>query len=196
MPPVPLQVTANAGKDDSAVGALLPDLNVGGVADITGAAQLDTSASASNVGSLGNNAISNAGLGQTVTGLVAKEIDVASDASLTAQGFSNLDASASSTGGVASADAGNADSMVTGLAEGLTLDIGGVGTLAATAQGTADASASSVTGATDASALQSSVGIASNLDMDTASMPWSAPPPPSSVVRMRPVRAEQARMPT
>ena len=59
--------------------------------------------------------------------------------------------------------------MVTGLASNLDLDIGGIGTLAATAQGTADASASSVTGSTDASALQQSVGIASGLDMDTSS---------------------------
>ena len=39
--------TATAGESDLATGALLPSLNVGGISDLTGAAQLDSSATAS-----------------------------------------------------------------------------------------------------------------------------------------------------
>ena len=157
---------ASAGADDNAVGAVLPSLTVGGIGNITGAAQLDSSADALSVSSSSQ---AFAGLRQTVTGLNASDIDVASDASLTAQGFSNLDASATSTEKFARAQAGDGSSMVTGLASGLDLDIGGIGTLAVTAQGTADAAATSVDESARAFASQQSVGIASGLNMDTAS---------------------------
>jgi len=192
--------TATAGAGDKATGALLPSLNVGGLANLTGAAQLDSSANATNVGSSSLDATALAGQGQVVTGLTTGEnesgpfanptkpaagandasfpdperifgplnVNVASDAKLTAQGFSNLDATASSTAGDAIADAGNDSSKVTGIAAGMDIKVGGVSDLTALAQGTADASAESVTGLADAFSAQSALGI-NLLEMQSAS---------------------------
>lgn len=65
--------SAISGSGDSATGALLPSLNVGGLANLTAAAQLDSASTAINVGSSGNDAIAEAGIGQTVTGLTSGE---------------------------------------------------------------------------------------------------------------------------
>ena len=65
--------TAISGAGDSATGALLPSLNVGGLANLTAAAQLDAASTATNVGSSGNDATARAGIGQTVTGLTSGE---------------------------------------------------------------------------------------------------------------------------
>ena len=204
--------TARSGDGDSATGADLPSLNVGGLANLTGAAQLDSASIAESVGGVST---ALAGQGQKVTGLTSfgevadatwtpvtpgtaagatplssrtfdtdLNINVASDATLTAQGFSNLDATATSTAGGAVADAGstirtgsgtvespwvnNASSTVTGIADGMDINIGGVGNLTALAQGTADASAESVTGLADAFGAQSALGI-KGLEMKTAS---------------------------
>ena len=60
---------ATAGAGDAATGAQLPSLNVGGLANITAAAQLDSAATATNVGTSSLGATALAGQGQTVTGL-------------------------------------------------------------------------------------------------------------------------------
>lgn len=197
--------TAISGAGDSATGALLPSLNVGGLANLTAAAQLDAASTATNVGSSGNDATATAGIGQTVTGLTSGEnttvntgtgdytgsnlasvlstvadahtfattssnlnINVASDAKLSAQGFSNLDATAATTGGDAFANAGGAGSIVTGIASDMDIKIGGIGNLTALAQGTADASAESVTGDAEAFSVQAANG-ALELEMQTMS---------------------------
>jgi len=217
--------TATAGFGDVATGAQLPSLNVGGLANITAAAQLDSAATATNVGTTSLGATAKAGQDQIVTGLISTgeaadtawtqatpspsttpaltvrdgassrptpfetwgtngtgstaidlNINVASDAMLTAQGFSNLDATATSTAGNAVADAGSSfnsanslpGSTVTGIAAGMDINIGGVGNLTALAQGTADASAESVTGLADAFGAQSALGI-NQLEIKSAS---------------------------
>ncbi len=210
--------TARSGDGDSATGADLPSLNVGGLANLTAAAQLDSASIAESVGGVST---ALAGQGQKVTGLTSAgevadatwtstattatnmgggfpsatgtaalgartfdtdlNINVASDATLNAKGFSNLDATASSTAGNAIADAGSSvttgnssawvntsASTVTGIAAGMDINIGGVGNLTALAQGTADASAESVTGLADAFGSQSALGI-SQLEIKTAS---------------------------
>ena len=198
--------TARSGDGDSAIGAQLPSLNVGGLANLTAAAQLDSASIAESVGGVST---ALAGQGQKVTGLTSAgesddsgwavsattadnkgggnpiatgtaalgartfdtdlNINVASDAMLTAQGFSNLDATATSTAGNAIADAGARDtSTVTGIAAGMDINIGGVGNLTALAQGTADASAESVTGYADAFGAQKALGI-NQLEIKTAS---------------------------
>ena len=190
--------TAKAGAGDSATGALLPSLNVGGIANLSAAAQLDSASTATNVGSSGKDATAEAGIGQNVTGLAsgdstavvtgtadyagtnlasvlpadhtfgALNINVASDATLSTQGFSNLDATAATTGGDAFANAGGAGSIVTGIASDMDIKIGGIGNLTALAQGTADASAESVTGDAKAFSVQAANG-ALELEMQTMS---------------------------
>ena len=188
--------SATSGAADAATGAQLPSLNVGGLANLTGAAQLDSASIANSVDGVST---ALAGQGQLVTGLTSLgesvdsawapaapaapgaanglsnrtfdtdlNINVASDAKLTAQGFSNLDATATSTAGAAVADAGNTSSTVTGIAAGMDIKVGGVSDLTALAQGTADASAESVTGIADAFAAQSALGI-NNLEIQSAS---------------------------
>jgi len=194
--------SATSGVADAATGAQLPSLNVGGLANLTGAAQLDSASIAESVGGIST---ALAGQGQTVTGLTSAgegadaawlasqatsrfspsksdtptlsspsffdtdlNINVASDAKLTAQGFSNLDATASSTAGNAIADAGDSSSKVTGIAAGMDIKVGGISNLTGLAQGTADASAESVTGIADAFAAQSALGV-SQLEMQSAS---------------------------
>jgi len=126
---------------------------------VTGAAQLTGNGTAQNVGGTNFDASASTGLDATVTGLDAKLMDVASDATITAQAFGTLNATATSTGGAATAHAGgdgaDANSGVTtltGLASGLDLNIGGVGTLSALAQGSENASATSVDGIATATA--------------------------------------------
>ena len=126
---------ATAGAADEAIGAQLPSLKVGGISNLTGAAQLDAAATASNVGAAGIESKALAGQELSVTGLTSGEvgeeittpsltgsvadgtpitapsfgdfnIDIASDSFLTAQAFSNLDATASTTAGIALAAAG------------------------------------------------------------------------------------------
>ena len=210
--------TAISGAGDSATGALLPSLNVGGLANLTAAAQLDSASTAKNVGTSDSyDAIAEAGIGQKVTGLTSGEsstvntgtgdylgsnlasvlptgsethafgtgranlnINVASDATLSAQGFSNLDATAASTAGDAFANAGfnattansynasGANSTVTGIASDMDIKVGGIGNLTALAQGTADASAESVTGDAKAFSVQAANG-ALELEMQTMS---------------------------
>jgi len=154
--------TAKAGYSADLTGANIGTLQVGGIANLTGAAQLTSNANAENVGSAtnapsgtglnGNDATAESGLAATVTGLDANFMDVASDASITAQAFGTLNATASSTAGDATAKAGDGNSLLTGLASGLNLDIGGIGTLSALAQGSELASATSVDGISTASA--------------------------------------------
>ena len=154
--------TAKAGYSADLTGANIGTLQVGGIANLTGAAQLTSNAKAENVGSAtnlpsgtglnGNDATAESGLAATVTGLKANFMDVASDASITAQAFGTLNATASSTAGDATAKAGDGNSLLTGLASGLNLDIGGIGTLSALAQGSELASATSVDGISTASA--------------------------------------------
>ncbi|WP_341886529.1 hypothetical protein [Synechococcus sp. UW140] len=60
--------TARSGDGDSATGADLPSLNVGGLANLTGAAQLDSASIAESVGGVST---ALAGQGQTVTGLTS-----------------------------------------------------------------------------------------------------------------------------
>ena len=153
--------TAKAGYSADLTGANIGTLQVGGIANLTGAAQLTSNAKAENVGSAtnllntglnGNDATAESGLAATVTGLDANFMDVASDASITAQAFGTLNATASSTAGDATAKAGDGNSLLTGLASGLNLDIGGIGTLSALAQGSELASATSVDGISTASA--------------------------------------------
>jgi hypothetical protein len=123
---------ATLGQSSDLVGANLGDLHVGGVANLTGAAQLNGASTASSVDGASR---ANAGRNATVTGLQASEFDVASDATVTAQAFGTLNSAASSTGGDAFARAGNERTELTGLADGLEMNIGGVGTLSALAQG-------------------------------------------------------------
>ena len=154
--------TAKAGYSADLTGANIGTLQVGGIANLTGAAQLTSNANAENVGSAtnapsgtglnGNDATAESGLAATVTGLDANFMDVASDATVTAQAFGTLNATASSTAGDATAKAGDGNSLLTGLASSLNLDIGGVGTLSALAQGNELASATSVDGISTASA--------------------------------------------
>ena len=154
--------TAKAGYSAGLTGANIGTLQVGGIANLTGAAQLTSNANAENVGSAtnlpantglyGNDATAESGLAATVTGLHANFMDVASDASITAQAFGTLNATATSTAGDATAKAGDGNSLLTGLASGLNLDIGGIGTLSALAQGNELASATSVDGISTASA--------------------------------------------
>jgi len=154
--------TAKAGFSADLTGANIGTLQVGGIANLTGAAQLTSNAKAENVGSAtnapsgtglnGNDATAESGLAATVTGLDANFMDVASDATVTAQAFGTLNAIASSTAGDATAKAGDGNSVLTGLASSLNLDIGGVGTLSALAQGNELASATSVDGISTASA--------------------------------------------
>jgi hypothetical protein len=201
-----LKATASSTANDAtatsgaatAIGADLPSLNVGGLANLTGAAQVDAASTAESVSGVST---ASAGIGQAVTGLTSLgevkdlawaaaaptknsdsqpaslssrafdndlNVKVASDATLTAKGFSNLDATATSTAGAAVADAGNTSSTVTGIAAGMDINVGGVGNLTALAQGTADASATSVTGKADAFSAQSALGI-NQLEMKTAS---------------------------
>jgi len=173
--------TAKAGGFASLTGAIIGDLHVGGIAGLTGGAQLTSSSTAKNVGDNlngGHDALAASGLNATVTGLsglpdgtasaLQSFIDVASDATVTAQAFGTLNAIASSTGGDATAKAGNSSSVVTGLASGLNLDVGGVGTVSALAQGSEKASATSVDGIADADAGMTLVG-AKNLNFDSNS---------------------------
>jgi len=173
--------TAKAGGFASLTGAIIGDLHVGGIAGLTGGAQLTSSSTAKNVGDNlngGHDALAASGLNATVTGLsglpdgtasaLQSFIDVASDATVTAQAFGTLNAIASSTGGDATAKAGNSSSVVTGLASGLDLDVGGVGTVSALAQGSEKASATSVDGIADADAGMTLVG-AKNLNFDSNS---------------------------
>jgi len=160
--------TAKAGESASLTGANIGDLHVGGIAGLTGGAQLTSAATAENVGGIDLDAAAAAGLGATVTGLQANYVDVASDATVTAQAFGTLNAIASSTGGDAAARAGKSSSVVTGLASGLDLDIGGVGTVSALAQGSEKASATSVDGIADADAGMTLVG-AKDLNFDSNS---------------------------
>ena len=158
---------ALVGNSADLVGAQIGDLNVGGIASVTGAAQLTGNATAENVGSAGvgplsNDATASAGLAASVTGLDSNLFDVASDASITAQAFGTLNATASSTGGNATAEAGDHNTSLTGLATGLDLNIGGVGTLSALAQGTESATATTVDGVATASAgmaLNGAIGL-------------------------------------
>ena len=166
---------ALAGVGSDLWGAQIADLNVGGIASVTGAGQLTSNATAENVGALDLDATATSGLSATVTGLAgvgapgtAYNMDVASDATITAQAFGTLNATASSTGGDAAAKAGNIDSVLTGLASGLDLDIGGVGTLSALAQGSETATATTVAGIADADAGMTLVG-AKALDFDSSS---------------------------
>ena len=108
-------------------------------------------------------------------------INVASDATIGAQGFSNLNATATSTAGVATAEAGGSKTLtvngaqvatpgnsVTGIAAGMDINVGGIGNLTALAQGTANATANSVTNDADALGAMRSMGI-EKLEMHTSS---------------------------
>jgi len=153
---------ADVGNGAGLTGANIGDLNVGGVANVTGAAQLTGTGLAQNVGGDSASATANVGLAASVTGLsglptgdddaLESFINVASDATVTAQAFGTLNATATSTGGDATAMAGNGGTELTGLASGLDLNIGGVGTLSALAQGAESATATTVDGIATASA--------------------------------------------
>jgi hypothetical protein len=152
--------TATLGEGSTLVGASLEDLHVGGIASVTGAAQLTGNGTASSVDGIST---ANSGVGATVTGLQALELDVASDASITAQAFGTLNATASSTGGNAFAFAGMNDedlTQLTGLdaVGGMTVEIGGVATVSALAQGNESAKATSVDGQAQASAGMDALG--------------------------------------
>ena len=146
---------ADLGGSSELKGAELTELHVGGIANVTGAAQLTGNATASSVDGL---AQATSGFNSSVTGLTADLIEVASNATITAQAFGTHNATATSTGGGAFADAANTQltgisefdqrDYVTGDAEtvGLTLEIGGVGTVSALAQGSQNATATSVDG--------------------------------------------------
>ena len=104
-------------------------------------------------------------------------INVASDATIGAQGFSNLNATATSTAGVATAEAGGSSTTagdatpgnsVTGIAAGMDINVGGIGNITALAQGTANATANSVTNDADALGAMRSMGI-EKLEMHTSS---------------------------
>ena len=180
--------TAIAGQGDKAIGAQLPSLNVGGISNLTGAAQLDSSATASNVGGVyGTQATAEAGLGQSVIGLMTGfggafdaaspsapgedisvtepdfddvfNITIASNSAITAQAFNNLNAIATSTSGDATASAGDELSRVAGIESNMDISIGGLSELMAQAQGTSDSEASSISGNAEAEAWMQSVGI-------------------------------------
>ncbi len=162
--------SAKAGQSAELTGADIGSLNVGGLANLTGAAQLTSNAIAANVGDTGYNALAESGLSTTlVSGLDASFIDVASDATITAQAFGTLNATASSTGGNATAKAGQytngsgeSTSVLTGLETGLDLSIGGIGALSALAQGAESATATTVDGIATASAgldLNGAIGL-------------------------------------
>ena len=165
---------ADVGNVAGLTGANIGDLNVGGVANVTGAAQLTGTGLAQNVGGDSASATANVGLDASVTGLNASLFDVASDATITAQAFGTLNATATSTGGNATATAGNystdevSTTVLTGLASGLEMNIGGVGTLSALAQGAESATATSVNGVAQASAGMDLSG-AMNLDFASSS---------------------------
>jgi hypothetical protein len=104
-------------------------------------------------------------------------IKVASDATIGAQAFSNLNAQATSSAGAATAEAGSSttdsgtakpDNSVIGIASGMDIKVGGVGTLTALAQGTATAGATSVTDDADALGAMAALGI-NDLEMTTSS---------------------------
>jgi hypothetical protein len=147
---------------------------VGGISNLTGGAQLTSSASATNVGAPTFEALANTGLNASVTGLRADYIDVASDSTTTAQAFGTLNAAATSTGGNAIAAAGNSGSRLTGFAgptddaSVVDLNIGGVGTFSALAQGNETASASTVSGLATATAGLGLTG-ADHLDFKSSS---------------------------
>ena len=165
---------ATAGDGDTAIGAQLPSLDIGGVGTITAGAQLDSAAIAESVGGV---SIAEAGKSGAVVGLNAVgesaddfttpsealytlndfNINVASDATLTAQAFSNLDATATSTAGKAVATGGLA-SNVTGIDAGMDIKVGGIGNLTALAQGTTDATATSVSGDAEAQGTLTATG--------------------------------------
>lgn len=161
---------AQAGATPGSVTGLTSgEINEGFRADIlttAGAKDLRTTAGAGNA----NDAIDNF------------NINVASDATIGAQGFSNLNATATSTGGIAKAEAGGSsipnagpnsgaatpDNSVTGIAAGMDISVGGIGNLTALAQGTANATANSVTNDADALGAMRSMGI-EKLEMHTSS---------------------------
>ena len=180
--------TAIAGEGDKAIGAQLPSLKVGGISNLTGAAQLDSSATASNVGGVdATQATAEAGLGQSVIGLMTGlggaldaaspsapgedisitepdfddvfNITIASNSAITAQAFNNLNAIATSTSGDATASAGDELSRAAGIESNMDISIGGLSELMAQAQGTSDSEASSISGNAEAEAWMQSVGI-------------------------------------
>ncbi|WP_341886521.1 hypothetical protein [Synechococcus sp. UW140] len=162
--------TARAGLGAELTGADIGSFNVGGIANLTGAAQLTSTAIAENVGANDLDALAESGLNTTtVSGLDASFIDVASNATITAQAFGTLNATANSTGGDSTAKAGQytsgageSTSVLTGLETGLDLNIGGIGTLSALAQGSENASATTVDGIATASAgldLNGAIGL-------------------------------------
>ena len=156
---------ADLGGSSELKGAELTELHVGGIANVTGAAQLTGNATASSVAGLSQ---ATSGFNSSVTGLTADLIEVASNATITAQAFGTHNATATSTGGGAFAAAANTQltgisefdqrDYVTGDAEtvGLTLEIGGVGTVSALAQGSQNATATSVDGR---SGVQTGMGL-------------------------------------
>jgi hypothetical protein len=72
------EAKATAGQSDTAVGAQLPSLDIGGIGIITAGAQLDSAATADNVGSSGFDAIAEAGKNGAVVGLNALGQEVGS----------------------------------------------------------------------------------------------------------------------
>jgi len=189
---------AFAGAGDTATGAQLPSLDIGGIGTITGAAQLTSTAAAESVAGATTATAGNDGsvVGLSASGQTAEtnelsnlaglsdlsldnfNINVASDATIGAQAFSNLSAQATSTGGDATAEAGGSSTngsgvatpgnTVTGIASGMDIKVGGVGTLTALAQGTATAGATSVTDDADALGAMAALGI-NDLEMTTSS---------------------------
>jgi hypothetical protein len=104
-------------------------------------------------------------------------INVSSDATIGAQAFSNLNATATSTAGIAKAEAGGltgegldatTGNTVTGIAAGMDIKVGGIGNLTTLAQGTANATANSVTNNADALGAMGAMGI-NQLEMQTSS---------------------------
>ena len=168
--------TAKSGESALLTGADLNSLHVGGIANLTGAAQLDSTAIAQNVGSNTFDAIAESGMDETkVTGLTSDFIGVASDATISAQAFGNLNAMATSTAGDATAKAGDISgsefATVTGLVGGANFDIGGVGSISALGQGTVKSTASTVDGIADASGALHAFGMdgTNSIGIDIAS---------------------------
>ena len=168
--------TAKSGESALLTGADLNSLHVGGIANLTGAAQLDSTAIAQNVGSNTFDAIAQSGIDETkVTGLTSDFIGVASDATISAQAFGNLNAMATSTAGDATAKAGDITgsefATVTGLVGGANFDIGGVGSISALGQGTVNSTASTVDGIADASGALHAFGMdgTNSIGVDIAS---------------------------
>jgi hypothetical protein len=105
-------------------------------------------------------------------------INIASDATIGSQAFSNLNATATSTAGIATAEAGGSTTngsgvatpgnTVTGIAAGMDISVGGIGNITALAQGTANATANSVTDDADALGAMGAMGI-KELEMHTSS---------------------------